>query len=141
MRNSIRDYKDQWTSDITVAHLAATYSQLKMDKEGYELLGYARDLPPISSESDYCDELVNRATYLYLVSKHFPADARKMSGGAILALADPLSMDRRTRFRRHARFLLLARMRKRQALSRSRRLRSPRNTLMDLRVHSPQSAT
>ncbi len=57
-----RDYKDQWTSDITVAHLAATYSQLKMDKEGYELLGYARDLPPISSESDYCDELLNRAT-------------------------------------------------------------------------------
>jgi alpha-2-macroglobulin len=85
-----RDYKDQWRSDITVAYLAASYSQLKMDKEGYQLLGYARALPPISGESDYCDELVNRATYLYLVSKHFPDDARKLSGGAILALADPI---------------------------------------------------
>jgi uncharacterized protein YfaS (alpha-2-macroglobulin family) len=85
-----RDYKHKWTSDITVAYLAATYSQLKMDKEAYELLGYARNLPPISGESDYCDELVTRATYLYLVSTHFPDVARKMSGDAILALADPI---------------------------------------------------
>ncbi len=90
MRNSIRDYKDQWTSDITVAHLAATYSQLKMDKEGYELLGYARDLPPISSESDYCDELVNRATSaVRAVLRNFIA---RLQIRAILNLLDDVAL-------------------------------------------------
>src|SRR5262249_50142992 len=79
-----RDYSTMWKGDIAVAYLAATYSQLKMDREASELLGYAHDIQPVSGDCDYCDELLNRATYLYLVSKHFPDYARKLSGDDIL---------------------------------------------------------
>jgi alpha-2-macroglobulin len=96
----IRDALDQnfpkiWKNDAAALYLAATYQLLKMDKEATALI---RNAPATNSVTpdydDYYDDLVYRATYLYLVSKHFPDRVKSITGDQILQLADPITHDR-----------------------------------------------
>jgi uncharacterized protein YfaS (alpha-2-macroglobulin family) len=66
-----------------------------MDREASEIIGRAPALPPADSQFDtYCDDLVYRATYLYLVSKHFPERAKRIGPDQILAIADEINDNR-----------------------------------------------
>jgi len=98
--NALRAELDQndkasWPSDLTALYLASTYQLLKMDREASEIIRQAPALPPADSQFDtYCDDLVYRATYLYLMSKHFPDRARKIGPAQILAIADAIKDNR-----------------------------------------------
>ncbi len=98
--NALRAALDQndanaWTSDLTALYLASTYQLLKMDREAYEILSHAPAMPPADSQFDtYYDDLVYRATYLYLTSKHFPDRAKKIGPDQILAIADAIKDNR-----------------------------------------------
>ncbi len=98
--NALRAALDQndpnaWTSDSTALYLASTYQLLKMDREAYEIIGHAPAMPPADSQfGTYYDDLVYRATYLYLTSKHFPDRAKKIGPDQILAIADAIKDNR-----------------------------------------------
>ena len=101
--NAIRATLDQnyakstntWLSDITALYLASTYQLLKMDRDAAQIIGRAPASPPADLEVDtYCDDLVYRATYLYLTSKHFPDRAKKIGAEEVLAIADAIRDNR-----------------------------------------------
>jgi len=98
--NAMRAALDQsdakaWRTDITALYLASAYQLLKMDREASEIIGRAPALPPADSQFDtYCDDLVYRATYLYLTSKHFPERAKRIGPDQILAIADAIDDNR-----------------------------------------------
>lgn len=86
---------DTWHSDLTALYLASTYQLLKMEREASEIIGRAPVMPPADSQFDtYYDDLVYRATYLYLTSKHFPERARRIGPDQILAIADAIKDNR-----------------------------------------------
>jgi uncharacterized protein YfaS (alpha-2-macroglobulin family) len=59
------------------------------------IIGRAPASPPADLEVDtYCDDLVYRATYLYLTSKHFPDRAKKIGAEEVLAIADAIHDNR-----------------------------------------------
>lgn len=94
-----RQYPKTWLNDITVDYLAGTYKLLRMDSEAAQLIRYARAARPgPENHSGYCDDLVDRAVYLYIVSKHFPEVAKKLSADDLLALADPIIQGRQNTF-------------------------------------------
>jgi alpha-2-macroglobulin len=66
-----------------------------MDREASGIIGHAPAMPPADSQfGTYYDDLVYRATYLYLTSKHFPDRARKVGPDQILAIADAIKDNR-----------------------------------------------
>jgi uncharacterized protein YfaS (alpha-2-macroglobulin family) len=89
-----RDFADSWHDDTTALYLAATYQLLKMDQQASELLKNAPTAHPIEPEYDaYYNDLVYRSTYVYLLAKHFPDRAKKISGDQILKIADSITTD------------------------------------------------
>jgi uncharacterized protein YfaS (alpha-2-macroglobulin family) len=98
--NALRAALDQndanaWTSDLTGLLLASTYQLLKMDREASGIIGHAPAMPAADSPfGTYYDDLVYRATYLYLTSKHFPDRAKKIGPEQILAIADAIKDNR-----------------------------------------------
>jgi alpha-2-macroglobulin len=90
-----QNFADDWKNDAAALYLASTYQLLKMDRGAAALIRNAPVAHPIAADyDDYYDDLVYRATYLYLVSKHFPQRAKKISGDQILALADSITHNR-----------------------------------------------
>jgi uncharacterized protein YfaS (alpha-2-macroglobulin family) len=87
-----RDFADSWHDDTTALYLAATYQLLKMDQQASELLRNAPAAHPIEPEYDaYYNDLVYRSTYVYLLAKHFPDRAKKITGDQILKIADSIT--------------------------------------------------
>lgn len=73
LKGAVKQFTDPaWKRDIASLYMAATYAQLKMDKEAEEL---RRDVPPVLKGAErqyYEDELSHSAQYLYLTAKHLP---------------------------------------------------------------------
>lgn len=96
----IREALDQkfakdWKNDSAALYLASTYQLLKLDRQAASLMRHAPAANPVAADyDDYYDDLLYRATYLYLVSKHFPDRAKRITGDQILALADPITHNR-----------------------------------------------
>jgi alpha-2-macroglobulin len=89
------NYAKVWPSDLTALYLASTYALLKMDRDAEQIIAHAPTSPPADAEFvTFYDDLVYRATYLYLLSKHFPDRARRISGNEILAIADAIRDNR-----------------------------------------------
>ena len=89
------NYANLWPSDLTALYLAATYQLLKMDRDADQIIARAPAAPsPDAGFDTYYDDLVYRATYLYLLSKHFPDRAKRISGDQILAIADAIRNNR-----------------------------------------------
>ena len=90
-----QNYLKSWPGDLTALYLASTYRLLKMDRDAEQIIGRAPASPPTDAQFDtYYDDLVYRATYLYLLSKHFPDRARRVGGDQILAIADAIRDNR-----------------------------------------------
>jgi uncharacterized protein YfaS (alpha-2-macroglobulin family) len=84
-----------WQSDTAGLYIASTYALLKMDKQAREVLRYAPARSPIAPDyAAYYDDLVYRSTYLYLMARHFPDRARRITGDELLTLADSITAGR-----------------------------------------------
>ena len=70
-----RDQSKVWQKDISSAYIAATYKMLQNPTEADRLIGLYEYQP--KSSSDFYDEGVANAQYLYLLSRHFPLMAQK----------------------------------------------------------------
>ncbi|MCP4750973.1 MAG: alpha-2-macroglobulin family protein [Proteobacteria bacterium] len=85
-------YKVRQNEDVTTLYLAASYKLLKMDREAVDL---ARSFTRGKSiEVDYhrylYDRLIRDATYLYLISRHFPELIGDIDDKVIVDLVEPL---------------------------------------------------
>ncbi|HTW86852.1 MAG TPA: alpha-2-macroglobulin family protein, partial [Candidatus Binataceae bacterium] len=94
-----RDYPKTWLNDIAVDYMAGAYKLLRMDSEGAQLIRYAQAAQPgMENSTGYSDELVARALYIYIVSKHFPEIAKKLSPDDLITLANPIIQGRQNTF-------------------------------------------
>ncbi|MGS0894645.1 MG2 domain-containing protein [Burkholderia stagnalis] len=90
-------YPNDWKNDLAAAWLAASYQLLKQDKEAAALIAGPQALLERRSTNDggyasgyYIDPLTRDASVLYLLAKHFPERARKLSPRAMDNLAAPI---------------------------------------------------
>lgn len=72
-----QNYPDSWQTDLSALYLAASWQMLKMDKEANTLLQPTwQQLSKAYDKGwwtqDYFDPLVQDATRLYLITRHFP---------------------------------------------------------------------
>lgn len=70
-------YPDSWQTDLSAIYLASSYRLLKMDDEANKLLQPTwKQLGKAYSKAwwtqNYFDPLVQDATRLYLITRHFP---------------------------------------------------------------------
>ncbi len=85
------NYPKAWHDDSAALYLAATYQLLRLDQQASDLIRQAPAAHPVEPDYDaYYDDLVYRSTYIYILAKHFPDRAKKISGDQILALADSI---------------------------------------------------
>jgi uncharacterized protein YfaS (alpha-2-macroglobulin family) len=89
-------YPKDWKNDLAAAWLAASYKLMKQDNEANVLmtplqnvLERAPDNGPYA-EGYYNDPLVQDATVLYLLSRHFPERAKTLSPRVMENIARPL---------------------------------------------------
>lgn len=90
-------YPKDWKNDLAAAWIAASYQLLKQDKEAAALItGPQTQLERKPASGDgyavgyYIDPLTRDASVLYLLAKHFPERARKLSPRAIDNIAAPV---------------------------------------------------
>ena len=85
-----------WQADITAAYMAASYALLRQIELATPLIrGYA---PGAGAErtSDFDTRLGRDAQYVYLLARHFPAEAARLDGDLIATLAEPVMQNRFT---------------------------------------------
>ncbi len=89
-------YAKEWKSDATAAWVAATLKLLKEDKEANALIaGPTKVLSRDAAEAAYIydryyDPLVRDADTLYLLSRHFPEQAKALNSNALINLIRPI---------------------------------------------------
>lgn len=81
-------FGEEWKNGLSALYLAASYKMLKMDKEANELLqGPWKSLNHAYSDAwwthDYNDPLIQDATILYLITKHFPEQTKDIPTKAL----------------------------------------------------------
>ena len=95
-------YPDSWQSDITtVLYLASTYQMLQMDKQADAMLKPAlKQLEKAYDKAwwshDYHDPLVQNATAIYLISRHFLEKAKDIPAQALENMSLMLRNNRHT---------------------------------------------
>jgi len=76
-------FGDKWKNELTALYLASSYKMLKMDKEANELLkapwqNLNRSYSDAWWSQNYNDPLIQDATMLYLITKHFSEQTQKI---------------------------------------------------------------
>jgi len=86
--------KYDWHDDIAAVYDASTYALLKDQDQADTLLKgfHLREdrLEYFKYWDDYYDALGRNAQYIYLVSRHFPDQTKKLKGDDLMSLADPI---------------------------------------------------
>jgi uncharacterized protein YfaS (alpha-2-macroglobulin family) len=88
-------YPKAWTNDIAAAWLAASYQLLKQQDLADTLIAGPADLlrqreAPFAY-ADYYDPMVRDAVTLYVLARHFPDRARRLSPDTMLAMVKPIA--------------------------------------------------
>lgn len=83
-----------WQNDITSVYLAATYQMLQSNDEANKLLRLFKTKTAGDTEiTDFYNQAIGNAQYLYLVSMHFPDTAKHIDNGFVSSLVDSLNSD------------------------------------------------
>jgi len=95
-----KQYPKQWQDDAVAAYLAASLKLLKQDREAERLIAapaalLSRDAIELEWNYDrFYDPLIRDASVLFLLSRHFPERARKLSPKALANIAQVLGKGR-----------------------------------------------
>jgi uncharacterized protein YfaS (alpha-2-macroglobulin family) len=85
------DYAKAWKDDLAAAYLASTYQLLKQERRGRSLIEGAKIGRPRSVDYDYYDDsLAHDAQLLYLLARHFPERAARLTPEEIDAMVQPI---------------------------------------------------
>lgn len=87
-----KDTAHAWQHDITSAYMAATYELLKSHADAVRLIDYYE--PGQKTEaSDFYNQYIADAEYLYLIAKHFPDRLAKLDKKLVMALVTAMNSD------------------------------------------------
>ncbi len=94
-------YDGSWETDLTALYLASSYRMLKMDAEADKLLQPTwKQLSKAYSDAwwsqNYFDPLVQDATRLYLITRHFPEEAQNIPAQVLENMVSALKSERYT---------------------------------------------
>ncbi len=85
------NYAKVWRQDLTGVYLAATYKLLKQDRPARALIEEAKfGLPHDIDYAYYFDRLAFDAQLLYVISRHFPERASRLTAQEIDAMVEPI---------------------------------------------------
>lgn len=90
----LKGYKDDsWLKDVMLLYMASAYKMMMADDKAFKALDKFDDASKMPSDYSYgvYDDTIKRATYLYLVSKHFPNRLSKFNGKKLNLLVESLS--------------------------------------------------
>ncbi len=83
----------KWHQDITNVFMAATYQLLKSDKAANQLLDAYKPDGQTTERSDFYNDDVASAEYLYLIARHFPDRLPKIGDKLVMSLVDHMNTD------------------------------------------------
>lgn len=83
-----------WRQDIAAAYLAAAYQLMKQERLAEDLLRGMRPGAGALPWADYYDGLARDAQFIYLLSRHFPKELKRLDAAALEALAGPIRENR-----------------------------------------------
>lgn len=88
-----KDPKQLWHNDLTSAYIAAAYQLLKNNQEAERLIQfYHLHSKPIET-TDFYDEKIADAQYLFLIAKHFPNQFVKLGNDEVMSIVDDLNSE------------------------------------------------
>jgi alpha-2-macroglobulin len=85
-----------WHNDITSVYIAATYQLLKSASDAERIIHYYNYKPQSKSAptpSDFYNQNIANAQYLYLIARHFPDQLLKLDNGLVMSLVNSLNSD------------------------------------------------
>ncbi len=82
-----------WVKDILVLYMAASYKNMQATTKATKLISRFDADSKVKSDYEYgiYDDAIKRATYLYIVSKHFPERLGEVSTNDLQVLVDQLN--------------------------------------------------
>jgi uncharacterized protein YfaS (alpha-2-macroglobulin family) len=84
-----------WKKDLTAVFLAGSYELLKQDELARDLISEGSlSAEIVPADEDFYDDLVYRALYLYIVSKHFPEMLEDLKPDDILGVVEPVVLNK-----------------------------------------------
>jgi uncharacterized protein YfaS (alpha-2-macroglobulin family) len=86
-----KDPKHAWHEDIISAYIAATYQLMKSFPEAGRLIGYYKPQSMVNDGSDFYNNNIADAQYLYLLARHFPDRLAGLKDTLVLPLVAVLN--------------------------------------------------
>lgn len=84
--------KWNWHNDITSAYIATTYALLKSTNEANRIIDYFKpDYTAENVTTDFYNQNIANAQYLYLLSRHFPERWQKIDTKLVMSVVDALN--------------------------------------------------
>lgn len=89
-------YPEKWKNDLAAAWLAASYQLMKQDRQAAQLIDPLQRVLERERDNEpfvygyYDDPLIRDTSVLYLLAKHFPDRARRLSARVFENIARPL---------------------------------------------------
>jgi uncharacterized protein YfaS (alpha-2-macroglobulin family) len=80
-----------WQSDLTGAYMAATYQLLKNQNEANRLIAAFKPQATSTPTSDFYDQNIANAQYLYLIAHHFPERLSGLGDTLVLQLVSAMN--------------------------------------------------
>jgi uncharacterized protein YfaS (alpha-2-macroglobulin family) len=91
-----KDTQHAWHQDIISAYIASTYQLLKSDSEANRFIAFYTPHANVPSESNFYNEHIADAQYLYLISRHFPEKMAGLTDSLVIPLVTSLNNEEMT---------------------------------------------
>lgn len=89
-----KDPKAEWRQDITSAYIASVYQLLKNTSEAEKLITYYKpEAKKTIEDSDFYNQSIGDAEYLYLIARHFPTRLQNINMSLVMSLVNALNND------------------------------------------------
>lgn len=82
-----------WKEDIISAYIASTYQLLKSSEDAERLIGYYKPQSKAIIATDFYNQPIADAQYLYLIAQHFPNRLTALNKSLLIPLVDAMNSD------------------------------------------------
>ncbi len=88
-----KDTSKAWQKDITAVYIAASYQLLKSTDDANQLIRYYQPQNKQTYDTDFYDNNIANAQYLYIVAKHFPNLLAQVGDQVLMQLVHAINSD------------------------------------------------
>ncbi len=95
LRKRLDSRDDNWKNDLTAIYLSGAYKIMKQNSEARSLIkSFQYNKTTINTNSSYYSGDIRNVQYLYIISRHFPDQVKRLPGNVLISIVDSITKEK-----------------------------------------------